>query len=124
MGFVDQILRSMIQRGSVPAQYRQSELNTLRQLLRLLEDCSTQSHSNMGTHSSSHKRPATEHTQGHNTNDQDSILTNNIFGHLGEVTGETGVSSAEMLEVARLLEGRNFLFDDNVFIPGDQFVAF
>lgn len=101
------ILDTMIQRGSVTAQHRLSELQTLQELLILLSQRSRVPGGPDSTYVDDRSGsvlggPRTDIDVDQRSIEGISTLTYNI-----EAVGETGLSSAEMLEVARLLEWEN-----------------
>ncbi|CAG8113139.1 unnamed protein product [Penicillium salamii] len=87
------VLNSMIERGSVPAQFRQSELETFQQLLGLFEDQDDQNPS-----------LPEEFSVQDETHPDRSFEETSSFSQFVDAVGDAGLSPSEMLEIARLLE--------------------
>ncbi|OJJ78170.1 hypothetical protein ASPBRDRAFT_112450 [Aspergillus brasiliensis CBS 101740] len=98
------ILNTMIQKGSVTAQHRLSELQVLQDLLILLSERSTVLGEPESTDMVSRSGPMLGGARTDVDVDQSGIEGVSAFPYYVDAIGDTGLSSAEMLEVARLLE--------------------
>ena len=113
------ILDTMIQRGSVPAKHRNSELKVLQELLRLLENQTARVNLAQSSHSANLDAAQHDSTvNGDIVNDQS--LDAASFSHHVNAMGDTGLSPDEMLEVARLLEWGNIFPEESMSMPQEQ----
>jgi hypothetical protein len=101
------ILNTMIQRGSVTAQHRLSELQVLQKLLILLSERSRVPQGPGSTDAVSGSGPIPGDPRTDVDVDQSGIEGISSFTYYVDAVGDTGLSSTEMLEVARLLEWGN-----------------
>lgn len=99
----------MIQRGSVTAQHRLFELQVLQELLILLLERSRAPGGPESTDVVSRSGPMPGGPRPDIDIDQSSIEGISAFTSYIDAVGDIGLSSTEMLEVARLLEWGNVL---------------
>ncbi|KAF7520316.1 hypothetical protein PCG10_009235 [Penicillium crustosum] len=104
-----EVLDSMIERGSVPAQYRQSELDIFQQLLRLFGDQDDQN-------------PALSEEVGvqDDAHHNESFGETSSFSQFVDAVGDAGLSPSEMLEIARLLDWGDVFRDPIMSLPFEQ----
>lgn len=104
-----EVLDSMIERGSVPAQYRQSELDIFQQLLRLFGDQDDQN--------PALAEQVTVHDDAHHN---ESFGETSSFSQFVDAVGDAGLSPSEMLEIARLLDWGDVFRDPIMSLPFEQ----
>lgn len=120
MECVGQIFNAVIQRGSVPAEYRHSELKVLHELLSLLALQTGSSNEPMSTLSMAPRiSPQRAVREGFGA-EADEIESHASFSQFVDAMGDTGLSSSEMLEVARLLEWGDVFAEDETMYSMDN----
>lgn len=117
--YAEYILDTMIQRGSVPAKHRSSELKVLQELLRLLENRTARTDPAQSVNSVEKDRVPQNHVaNGDIVTEQG--LDGASFSQYANAMGDTGLSPDEMLEVARLLEWGNTFPEASMTMPQEQ----
>ncbi|KAJ5499316.1 hypothetical protein N7453_008367 [Penicillium expansum] len=104
-----EVLDSMIERGSVPAQYRQSELEIFQQLLRLF-----------GEQDDQNLVPPEEVVFQDDAHQNGSFEETSTFSQFVDAVGDAGLSPSEMLEIARLLDWGDVFGNPILSLPFEQ----
>lgn len=110
----------MIQQGSIPAQDRYSELQTLQQLLDLLVTQRAQSGAVFPDQAEASELPVQENFEP-NFNQIDAPPDDQPhFSYFEDQVSDTGLSSSEMLEIARLLDLGDLFPEDATTHSGES----
>lgn len=112
MECVGQIFNAVIQRGSVPAEHRHSVLKVLHELLSLFALQTSASNESTSTVSEAPRISPERAVREEIGAEADEIEPHASFSQFVDAMGDTGLSSSEMLEVARLLEWGDVFTED------------